>query len=72
MRHRCVFDLDPQLLGEFLKFAGCEVAAVVGDDAVGHTVLIGNGAEELDSCGRLLIGHRGRFDPFGELVDYDQ
>jgi hypothetical protein len=72
MCHRCVLDLDSLLLGKFLKFAECEVHAIVGDDAAGHTVSAGDGLEELDSCGRLLIGHRCRFDPFGELVDCDQ
>jgi hypothetical protein len=43
MRHRCVLDLDAQFFGELLKFTGGEVSVVVGDDAVGHPVSIGDG-----------------------------
>jgi hypothetical protein len=31
-----------------------------------------DGLKELDCRGRLLIGDRDSFDPFGELVDGDQ
>jgi hypothetical protein len=71
MRHRCILNLDSQLLGKFLKFAGCEVDVVVGNDAVGHTVSIDDGLKELDSCGCFLVDYWCQFNPFGELVNYD-
>jgi hypothetical protein len=36
------------------------------------SVSVDDGLEELDRRGRLLIGDRDNFDPFGELVDGDQ
>jgi hypothetical protein len=72
MRHRGVLDLDAELFGKLLKFARGEVGAVVGDDIVRYAVPVDDGLEELDRCGRLLIGDTDNFDPFGELVDGDQ
>jgi hypothetical protein len=72
MRHRCVLDLDAELFGELLKFAHGEVGAVVGDDAVRHTVSVDDGLEELDCRSRFLIGDWDSFDPLGELVNDDQ
>jgi hypothetical protein len=54
-----------------LKFAGGEVSAVVGDDAVGHPVSTSDGLEELDGRGCFLIGNQDCFDPLGELVNGD-
>jgi hypothetical protein len=72
MRHRGVLDLDAELFGKLLKFARGEFGAVVGDDIVRYAVPVDDGLEELDRRGRLLIGDRDNFDPFGELVDGDQ
>jgi hypothetical protein len=72
MCHQGVLDLDAELFGKLLKFARGEVGAVVGDDAVRYAVSVDDGLEELDCRGRLLIGDRDSFDPFGELVDSDQ
>jgi hypothetical protein len=72
VRHRCVLYLDAELLGELLKFACSEVGAVVGDDAVWHTISVDDGLEKLDRRNRFLIGDWDGFDPLGELVDGDQ
>jgi hypothetical protein len=72
MRHRGVLDLDAELFDKLLKFARGEVGAVVDDDVVWYTIPVDDGLKELDCRGRLLIGDRDNFDPFGELVDSDQ
>jgi hypothetical protein len=55
-----------------LKLARGEVAAVVGDDAIGHPIPASDGLKELDGCGRFLVGHRHHFDLLGELVNHNQ
>jgi hypothetical protein len=54
-----------------LKFAQGEVSTVVGDDAVGHLVPVGDGLKELDRRSFFLVGDRYCFDPLGEFVDGD-
>jgi hypothetical protein len=71
MCHRCVLDLDGELFGKFLKLARGEVSAIVGDDAIGHSVSVDDGVEELDRCSRFLVGDQNSLDPLGELVDGD-
>jgi hypothetical protein len=72
MCDRGVLDLDVEVFGELLEFARGEVGAVVGDDAVRHTIPVDDGLEELDRCGCLLVGDRDSFDSFGEFVHRDQ
>jgi hypothetical protein len=72
MRHQGVLDLDAELFGEFLKFTRGKVCAVVGDDAIWHTVSVDDGLEELDRHGRLLIGDRDSFNTLGEFIHGDQ
>jgi hypothetical protein len=71
MCYRCVLDLDSELFGEFLKLARGEVTAVIGDDAVGHSISVEDGLEELYCRSRFLVGDRDCFDPLGELVNGD-
>jgi hypothetical protein len=71
MCHQCVLDLDAELFGEILKLARGEISVIVGDDAVGHSISVDDGLEELDCCSRFLVGHRDCLNPFGELVDGD-
>jgi hypothetical protein len=54
-----------------LKLARGEIRAVVRDDAVGHSVLVDDGLEELGRRSRLLVGDRDCFDPLLELFDGD-
>jgi hypothetical protein len=54
-----------------LKLARGEICAVVRDDAVGHSITVDDGLEELDRRSRLLVGDRDCFDPFGEFVNDD-
>jgi hypothetical protein len=54
-----------------LKLARGEVGAIVDDDAVGHSIPIDDGLEELDRRSRFLVGDRNGLDPLGELVDGD-
>jgi hypothetical protein len=49
-----------------LKLARGEVSAIVGDDAIGHSVSVDDGLEELDCCSRFLVGDWDCFDPLGE------
>jgi hypothetical protein len=71
MCYRSVLDLDAELFGEFLKLARGEVGAIVGDNAVRHSISVDDGLEELDRSSCFLVGDRNDFDPLGELVNGD-
>jgi hypothetical protein len=46
-----------------------ELAAVIGDDAVGHTKMAYQPTDELDGRPGLNGAHRSHLHPLGELVD---
>jgi hypothetical protein len=49
-----------------LKLTRGEVSAIVGDDAIGHSISVDDGLEELDCYSRFLVGDLDCFDPLGE------
>jgi hypothetical protein len=54
-----------------LKLARGEVGAIVGDNAVRHSISVDDGLEELDRSSCFLVGDQNDFDPLGELVNGD-
>ena len=65
----CIVDLDALRRAEVLKFFGCEVCPVVGDDVVRHAETEDYRLGEVYSRRSSRVGDRGSFDLLGELVD---
>ena len=72
MIYRGVIELDAQFSAPGFHFVGCEIGAVIGDDAVWNTIMVYNTGYEFYHRPGL-----GRFNWFGlyalsEFIHHDQ
>ena len=69
MSYRSKVQFDAEFFAEVVEFSGCEVAPVVGKDAVWYAESTSDAFEELHGSGSRLVRNRYGLDPLGELID---
>jgi hypothetical protein len=70
--YRCEGDLRPDLLAKILEHGTIKVLCIVNGDLLGNSIVTDDvlPKEFLDG-GRGCVRYRLRFNPFSEVLDYD-
>jgi hypothetical protein len=69
---RSSVDPDPVLVRELQELLACEVSPIICADSIGHTKLVDDVKEKLDSFLGAGLDDQFRLNPLGELVHRDE
>ena len=67
-----VIELNAQISAPVFHLIGCEIGAVIGDDAMWDTITVYNAGYKVYYWSGFGRFHWFGFYPFGELVNHDQ